>query len=1419
MELCFWLTRVSFLVCAKKSVHPSCVSALRALSILVVADSGWLVHVLVCPVCLSSGALLALRECNCTPRWQCHPWRGGIADSLAGGQPGAGSSVLGLRQISTNGHATPSSAFPSPVLPGKSGKGASCLALLHVSAGFTVPELLLFSLSFSPLCKTMAHRLRFHFGSGRSNTAPESEILAREREDDFFMAFHTLPRRSSPHAFSRHGADDGGDGDLHGVGSLKRSTSMFIPQLLNGVDARPTRSSSVQISLQRKAADGCADECAAPECPEETLPWKLSGSRERYASPGEKRSSPSAPQVAPEGSSPGLVEELGQQTDGPACCNRRMFCSTNPQSEEALPAAQREEASETASGLNISGVRIQHRASSAEVPQVTLLPFGPEAPNSAPTSEPRRWSLQHVPDPPANAGKKFFVLQLQQPQTSSTGAGGGGNFGFTGTKGDRLVRYPRIRLERSTSYPVQPPAEGISPTGDGLNSELPGNSRNRAETPRSNSVERMPQGQGCLFKIRPDQNMRQQHFRILVTRGPEEESQGVGKEGRGTPAPAAAGPATRDDFLGQVDVPLSHLPTEDPTMERPYTFKDFLLRPRSHKSRVKGFLRLKMAYMPKNGGQEEENGDQRDDSEHGWDVVDSSDAASQRQEELPPPPLPPGWEEKVDNLGRTYYVNHNNRSTQWHRPSLVDVGSESDNNIRQINQEAAHRRFRSRRHISEDLEPEPVESGDIPEPWETISEEASASGDSLSLSLPPPPASPVSRTSPQELSEELSRRLQVTPDSNGEQLGSLIQREPSSRLRSCSVTDTVAEQSQLSLQNGPSRRARSSTVTGGEEPTPSVAYVHTTPGLPSGWEERKDAKGRTYYVNHNNRTTTWTRPIMQLAEDGLVGPGTSSSNHLSEPQIRRPRSLSSPTVTLSAPLEGMKDSPVRRAVKDTLSNPQSPQPSPYNSPKPQHKGAQSFLPPGWEMRIAPNGRPFFIDHNTKTTTWEDPRLKFPVHLRSKASLNPNDLGPLPPGWEERIHLDGRTFYIDHNNKITQWEDPRLQNPAITGPAVPYSREFKQKYDYFRKKLKKPADIPNRFEMKLHRNNIFEESYRRIMSVKRPDVLKARLWIEFESEKGLDYGGVAREWFFLLSKEMFNPYYGLFEYSATDNYTLQINPNSGLCNEDHLSYFTFIGRVAGLAVYHGKLLDGFFIRPFYKMMLGKPITLKDMESVDSEYYNSLKWILENDPTELDLMFCIDEENFGQTYQVDLKPNGSEIMVTNENKREYIDLVIQWRFVNRVQKQMNAFLEGFTELLPIDLIKIFDENELELLMCGLGDVDVNDWRQHTIYKNGYCPNHPVIQWFWKAVLLMDAEKRIRLLQFVTGTSRVPMNGFAELYGSNGPQLFTIEQWGSPDKLPRAHTCFNRLDLPLYESFEDLREKLLMAVENAQGFEGVD
>ncbi|KAJ7388968.1 E3 ubiquitin-protein ligase nedd4 [Desmophyllum pertusum] len=568
--------------------------------------------------------------------------------------------------------------------------------------------------------------------------------------------------------------------------------------------------------------------------------------------------------------------------------------------------------------------------------------------------------------------------------------------------------------------------------------------------------------------------------------------------------------------------------------------------------------------------------------------------------------------------------------------------------------------------------------------------------------------------------------------------------------------------------------------------------------LPSNWEERQDANGRTFFIDHETRTTAWVRPT-----------GRSESTHQHEVEqndARRERNFR-----------------IRRhlSVDDTEQSSLNTDTDQPNVP------SEELLPPGWALQKAPNGRMFFIDHNTRKTTWRDPRHQHPVsggpsmppEISRSATLS-HDLGPLPDGWEERVHQDGRVFYIDHDTKSTQWEDPRVQINNKPSQAVPYSRDFKRKCDYFRSKLKRPVNVPNKYEIHVRRNNLLLDSYRGVsVTVTNTELLKTRLWIVFDSETGLDYGGLQREWFYLLSKEVFNPYYGLFEYSASDNYTLQINPNSGLCNEEHLSYFKFIGRLAGMAVYHGKLLDAFFIRPFYKMMLGKPITLIDMESVDSEYYNSLNWILENDPEDLDLLFSVDEELFGQVKVKDLKPGGSEIKVTNANKREYINLVIKWRFVSRVEDQMRKFMEGFGELIPHNLIQIFDERELELLMCGLGEIDINDWRRNTNYRGEYGDKHHVIVWFWKAVTSFDLETRARLLQFVTGTSRVPMNGFSELYGSNGPQKFTIEPWGTPHSLPRAHTCFNRIDLPRYRTYYELREKLRLAIENTQGFEGVD
>ena len=107
-------------------------------------------------------------------------------------------------------------------------------------------------------------------------------------------------------------------------------------------------------------------------------------------------------------------------------------------------------------------------------------------------------------------------------------------------------------------------------------------------------------------------------------------------------------------------------------------------------------------------------------------------------------------------------------------------------------------------------------------------------------------------------------------------------------------------------------------------------------------------------------------------------------------------------------------------------------------------------------------------------------------------------------------------------------------------------------------------------------------------------------------------------------------------------------------------------------------------------------------------------------------------------------------------EYIDMVIKWRFVSRIRDQMAHFLQGISDIIPLKMIKTFDEGELEFLMSGIGVIDVKDWKDNTEYKN-YRPTDKVILWFWRMVLSFGDEMRSKLLQFVTGTSRVPYNGF--------------------------------------------------------------
>ncbi|OHE95357.1 E3 ubiquitin-protein ligase hulA [Colletotrichum orchidophilum] len=669
-------------------------------------------------------------------------------------------------------------------------------------------------------------------------------------------------------------------------------------------------------------------------------------------------------------------------------------------------------------------------------------------------------------------------------------------------------------------------------------------------------------------------------------------------------------------------------------------------------------------------------------------------------------------------------------------------------------------------------------------------------------------------TTPARAGQASSSRPSLVPPAQGSSLSTLS--APAAEARPGSATGVPnggpTPGSQVNLPHRPASMTSSGpppAANGGPPParqSSTLSPFEDAQGrLPAGWERREDNLGRTYYVDHNTRTTSWNRPT-------VAGAVEQRNDREAATQVERQRHQNR---TLPEDRTGA-NSPTLQAQQAAAQS--------ANNATMMHTGATSpgtgELPPGWEQRWTPEGRPYFVDHNTRTTTWVDPRRQ--QYIRMYGGQNAQNgtiqqqpvsqLGPLPSGWEMRLTNTARVYFVDHNTKTTTWDDPRL--PSSLDQNVPqYKRDFRRKLIYFRSQ---PAMriLSGQCHIKVRRSHIFEDSFAEITRQSATD-LKKRLMIKFDGEDGLDYGGLSREFFFLLSHEMFNPFYCLFEYSAHDNYTLQINPHSGI-NPEHLNYFKFIGRVVGLAIFHRRFLDAFFIGALYKMILGKSVVLADMEGVDADFHRSLQWMLDNDISGgiLEQTFSTEDERFGVMTVEDLIPGGRDIDVTNENKKEYVDLMVKWRIEKRIAEQFQAFKDGFHELIPQDLVNVFDERELELLIGGIAEIDVDDWKKHTDYR-GYTESDEVIQFFWQTIRSWDGEQKSRLLQFATGTSRIPVNGFKDLQGSDGPRRFTIEKAGEINNLPKAHTCFNRLDLPPYKSLEMLQQKLTIAVEETMGF----
>lgn len=429
--------------------------------------------------------------------------------------------------------------------------------------------------------------------------------------------------------------------------------------------------------------------------------------------------------------------------------------------------------------------------------------------------------------------------------------------------------------------------------------------------------------------------------------------------------------------------------------------------------------------------------------------------------------------------------------------------------------------------------------------------------------------------------------------------------------------------------------------------------------------------------------------------------------------------------------------------------------------------------------------------------------------------------PLPIGWE-KIETKNEVYFVDHVSKQTTYKDPRLSASASRriqktqkkkppkGKPPKYEVNFHSKKEGLIAQLHSINSDEGKLDIVINRHSIFEDSIDFITNM---DVvtLTRRLFVKFIGEPGLDYGGMSREWFLELSSCFVDRKYKLLSKSENGHYyAIDRNAKKNTFNFEH---FYFLGLVIGMVVYHAKLLTIHFSPNIYKSLLGKKLSLIDLKDTEESIYESLVKIQNEDVTDWGLDFSImDKDEDGKVSVVELKPGGQTIDLTNENKNEYVELMVNY-YLLYSDEQLEALKTGLYQLIPLEFLKDFDEKELEQIISGIDTIDINDLKANTEYVD-IVPTHPTVKFFWEVVSTLSNEDLQNLLLFCTGSTRVPIGGFAHLYGSNGPQKFQIKLKVVAG-LPVAHACFNRLELNVYKSKEKLSQELLLAIRETKGF----
>ncbi|KAI3195741.1 hypothetical protein CBS147311_7851 [Penicillium roqueforti] len=367
-------------------------------------------------------------------------------------------------------------------------------------------------------------------------------------------------------------------------------------------------------------------------------------------------------------------------------------------------------------------------------------------------------------------------------------------------------------------------------------------------------------------------------------------------------------------------------------------------------------------------------------------------------------------------------------------------------------------------------------------------------------------------------------------------------------------------------------------------------------------------------------------------------------------------------------------------------------------------------------------------------------------------------------------------------------------------------------------------------LKVRRECLIEDSLKGVSEIvgTGQEEIKKGLRIEFSGEEGIDAGGLRKEWFLLLVREVFDPLHGLFIYDDDSQYCY-FNP---YCFESSEQFF-LVGVLLGLAIYNSTILD-VSLPPFaFKKLLSSAghangpqlatslrstfkCTLEDLAEYRPALAKGLRGLLEFEGNVAET-FCYDfvaqVDRYGEIISVPLCANGENRPVTNSNKREFVDLYVQYLLDTAVARQFEPFKRGFFTVCGGNALSLFRPEEIEMLVRGSDEpLDVNSLRAVATYDNWSHPRPesvPVVRWFWDFLEKSDPQAQRKILSFITGSDRIPAMGATSL-------IIRLACLGDDcPRYPIARTCFNTLGLYRYPTRGKFQRLLWDAVVNSEGF----